>query len=491
MKHTSHKSLQSLVLTSALACSGLAMAQTECENSFTFTLPDASGASYAVDGPFTTSVTYIPTNLTSLSFTPDRRPGIWFSPHRGSQECDHPTYGDNPKGHDWWWLNAKWDNATPSPAPLLGMKQRLDGFVDSGFRRITLNRPGGNIFNQYVAQSHFHHLTDDQKDILEDDLADWIDDTIANIDSNFKIGAFIGSWQSGHAAAPCLGNSKGGVWWDCADDDDPSNLDFIYRSDPSDNGNTIITAENSYIDPTDQSSMQETYQNFKPWLDMNFTSLWLDNSSDSSRTNYGTTPYLGRDRTIDLIQSPDYAGTYFVGEGIPHTAINPGEDTPLTDYLDAMPWMGTHKFANDRGWLTGSSTVDPDTTEVIIVFQKQDFVTYTLADMADMRDRGFVIWVDAISTNASLAPGSVERIEWLQRLYNDLTDDFTGDIADFDGDGGVPDCDDYDLFITNWYNSYIYGSDYNGIWDGDIDGDGDVDLVDANLFGTLASWTGC
>ena len=110
--------------------------------------------------------------------------------------------------------------------------------------------------------------------------------------------------------------------------------------------------------------------------------------------------------------------------------------------------------------------------------------------MASMRDRGFVIWVSAQSMNSTLSLSSVNKVNWLQRLYPELTSSFSGDMADFNGDGTV-DCDDYDLFFTNWYDSFVNGSDYFGIWDGDLDGDGDADWDDVNYFGTLSSWTGC
>jgi len=426
----------------------------------------------------------------ALSFTPDRRPGVWHSFYTANRWCDSTTY-HNPKALTPYWAKAIWDNATPSTPNDLGIKQRFDSFITEGFRRITINRPGGNILGQYVPQAHYHHLDDDQKDLLEIDLADWIDDTLTNVDADFELAVFIGSWQSGHPAAPGLGNSVDGTYWDCTDDD--TDLGFYYRSDPGNTGTaTSITAANCFVDPKEQSSMQETYQNFVPWLDIGCTAIWLDNSADASHTS--GTGYLGRDRTIDLIQSPDYSAVNFVGEGIPWYNDTTGHEDihrPLTDYLEAMPWMATDSFADDRGWRDTASTisVDPSTTEAIIVFQSDNGAT-TLAQMASMRDRGFVIWVSAQSTDASLSPSSVKKINWLQRLYPELTSSFSGDMADFNGDGTV-DCDDYDLFFTNWYDSFVNGSDYFGIWDGDLDGDGDADWDDVNYFGTLSSWTGC
>lgn len=465
-----------------ILCAGAANAHAQCENSFTFTLPDASSVKFVQSGPFSTPNTYVPAALTSLSFTPDRRPGIWYSHYGPARTCT------NPKGLAPQWLEAHWDNPSPSPLYNLGMKQRFDGFLTEGFRRITINRPGGNVHAQRVPQAHYHHLDDDQKDLLENDLSAWIDDTLTNVDANFELAVFIGSWQSGHPAAPGLGNFTD--YWVSTDDDDV--LGFTYRADPSITDPINLEAEDSFMNPRSLSSMQETYQNYAPWLDIGCTAIWLDNSADSVDTF--NSAYLGRDRTIDLIQSPDYTGVNFVGEGIPWYIDNTGPEDihrPLTDYLEAMPWMATDSFAENRGWRDPSSTVsvDPSTTEAIIVFQTHDLET-TLAQMAGMRDRGFVIWVAAGSTNGTLDPKSVDRIHWLQRLYPELTSSFSGNMADFNGDGTV-DCDDYDLFIANWYNSFVNGSDYFGIWDGDLDGDGDADWDDVNLFGTLSSWTGC
>ena len=471
-------------------CVGTPLSHAQCENSFTLALPNASSAKYVYQGPVAPANTYSTQPVTALSFTPDRRPGVWHSFYTANRWCDSTTY-HNPKALTPYWAKAIWDNATPSTPNDLGIKQRFDSFITEGFRRITINRPGGNILGQYVPQAHYHHLDDDQKDLLEIDLADWIDDTLTNVDADFELAVFIGSWQSGHPAAPGLGNSVDGTYWDCTDDD--TDLGFYYRSDPGNTGTaTSITAANCFVDPKEQSSMQETYQNFVPWLDIGCTAIWLDNSADASHTS--GTGYLGRDRTIDLIQSPDYSAVNFVGEGIPWYNDTTGHEDihrPLTDYLEAMPWMATDSFADDRGWRDTASTisVDPSTTEAIIVFQSDNGAT-TLAQMASMRDRGFVIWVSAQSTDASLSPSSVKKINWLQRLYPELTSSFSGDMADFNGDGTV-DCDDYDLFFTNWYDSFVNGSDYFGIWDGDLDGDGDADWDDVNYFGTLSSWTGC
>ena len=469
-----------------LACSSsIASAQSACENTITYTLPDASSVKYVYEGNLAPSNTYDPAPVASLGFIPDRRPGIWFSYYGPEKTCT------NPKGQEAFWNEARWDNPSPSPLNRLGMKQRLDSFVNSGFSRIIINRPGGSIENQFVQQAHFHHMTNDQKDLLQTDLADWIADATDN-DEHFDFGVFIGSWQSGHPAAPCLANGDGtvdgygGDSWDCSDDD--TSIGFTYRAGSDASAN----AADNYMDPSSLSSMQETYQNIAPWLDIGCTSIWLDNSADSYYT--GGTGYLGRDRTIDLIQSPDYTGVNFAGEAIPRE-WNTSESrfVPIESYLEAMPWMtvDSHLYDNGMDWIytpdgLDDITVDPLTTEVIVVFHTANGAS-TLAEMATMRDRGFVIWVSAITTNSTLSPDSVDRIGWLQRIYPELTDDFTGDLADFNGDGNV-DCDDYDLFVDNWYNSFVYGSDYNAIWDGDIDGDGDVDWDDVTEFGTLADW---
>lgn len=460
-------------------CAGCAIAHAQCENTPSFILPDASDA-YRVheSGPAPAPpYTYDPFPAEYLSFTPDRRPGIWYSVYTGDQDCEEPL-GANPKGHTFEWLNAHWDNASPSPLALLGVKQRLDSFVDAGFRRININRPGGGLTGQqFVPQAHYHHLTDAQKDLIENDLSAWIDDVETNIDADFEFGVFIGSWQSGHPATPCVTGGEGGNRWSCFDDDD--DLGFTYRSSGS------VNAADNYFDPTSLSSMQETFQNFTPWLDIGCTALWLDNSADNNHT--ASTGYHGRDRTIDLIQSPDYAGVRFAGEGIPHSE-NGTEDIPDTDYLEAMPWMATETFANARGWRDTSSsiTVNPNTTEAIIIFDSDNGAT-TLAQMAGMRDRGFVVWVKAQSMNSTLSASSVRRINWLQRLYPQLTPYFSGDIADFNGDGTV-DCNDWYLFEENWNTSSP--TLIKSIWDGDIDGDGDADMDDYTAFEMLEDWSG-
>lgn len=459
-----------LVLPAIGLTTGIAWSQ--CENSFTYTLPDASSVLYAADPNLPPQQgTYTPASLEEVTFTPDRRPGYWYtmygggdgSPGSGPRGCGS-VLGDNPLGQTWHFAQGIWDNVSPNDNQR-GMKQRLDNIVASGLRRIVLNRPGGNAYNQLVPQAHFHFLTGAQKAIYEDHLPDWIADHAA-LYSDFEFGVFIGSWQSGSPATPCLMSASGGSWWDCSDDDDDLGFTYNFR----------------FMDPRSQSSMQETYQNFLPWIDMGCTAIWIDNSNNTSHPSLAS--YSGRDRTIDLMQSPDYEGIKFTGEAIPRK----NGDVDL-DYATAMPWMATWTYANTRGFFTGGSNpqqVDPATTELIIVFGRVEANGPTLHDMADAKERGFVVWINHLS-----------RMPLLQRLYdgdnNELYDALIAsgsDLADFDADGDI-DCDDFDLFVSNWTDSVTNGADDHSVWNGDVNGDDTIDIYDLNDFLGLADWTGC
>lgn len=459
----------------AVVCLGLASlvttsaASAQCEDSVPFTC----------DPPGTGRVRYVCTKSGDLAcypaetpppITPDRRPGFLLQMGCGScRSCD------NPLNHAAWWHNANWT----------GLQRQLDDAWSQGFRRVVLNKPGGNPGNQKVQQAQYHFLMDKQKALLTQDLGPWLE-AARSIDPTFDFGVLVGAWQSGGVCTPCLSSGGGNGYWNCDDDDDLYGFQYHRR----------------FWDPTSLSSMRETYQNLMPWIDVGCSSLWIDNSSNANGNEVGA--YKGPQRMLDFVQSPDYAGIRIVGEAIP--ANRDGYvDTFMAEHAAWCAHLQYLMGDDDglppgRGWLTGGShddqTVDTATTELNVFFANPDGADdgppYTIETMADARDRGFIVW-----TSAS------EAVPLLQRIYDgesyegrDLFyEDFMAhhDPADFNGDAKV-DCEDFRAFIQNWMANVGRTADPTlAIWDGDLDNDDAVTTNDMLRFLALRNWNslGC
>lgn len=448
--------LAPLSLLALAALAGIARAQCQDSNPCTCAPPKPEGVYYAGGGGGIS--TYTP--LREPPFTPDRRPG--FVLHMNCTDCRDC---DNPLAQSPWWQSAEWS----------GVRSLLDNARARGFHRIMLYKPGGALGTQKIQQAQYGYLTDDQKSLLNNQLADWLFNAKID-DPDFDLGVFMGSWQGGSPCTPCIADNSGNRFWDCRDDDDRYHFDYNRR----------------FFDPTDPASMNETYQNLKPWMDIGCTSFWMDNSADKVYDDVGD--YPGPDRLIDLLQSPDYDNKVkFVGEAIP--SFPDGYMQPVPVHHAAWFCHLQYLMGDDdgnpkgKGWLTGGShadqVVDPVGTELNVLFADPDGAgdgpPYTIDTMADARDRGYIVWAAA-----------EEAVPMLQRLYDGEDDAFYLDcqstLADFNGDGAI-DCTDYLQFLRNWLaNLNAPRHPDLAIWDGDINNDDTVDFRDFLLFISLADW---
>ncbi len=469
---------------------------------YSCTPPNASQVKYVDSNPLNLRG-YVPT--TPPAIVPDRRPVFWYHLYAGGghRTCTNPNHQPNPTGEIWMWSDAA------SFGESGGLKENMDNLWNAGFRRIVLERPVGGLIGNNpaqgsrtkVAQAAYLPLKQVQKDILHDpndnpavdDLHDWIEIkrfgsipggtyTESNPDATFEFGAFIGSWQGGSACTPCLKNAAGSsTTWDCTNDD--TVLGFSY------NGGI-------FYNPTSASSMEELYQNVKPWMDLGFDTIYFDNSSTWDMNNDlinedKTSNYVGPERLLDLMQSPDYSTMKFGGEAIPRDLNDPNKPID-SEFSDKAAWFATYKVAKGWGWFNQPGvTVDPNTTELGISFgDPGGNPSYGIAEMADVRDRGFLIWIshaDAIPFVQRLYDGENNE------FYNAMTNNGTNlsPIADFNNDGTI-NCNDFNTFITNWQANFCTSSCGNpSVWDGDIDNDDDVDWNDYYTFLALYDWSGC
>lgn len=430
-----------------------------CENTSTRTLPSTSGVKYVCTGGL---LCYDPSGDTSWDI--DRRPAYFLSLFCGNncRDCDD----DNPLGQSAYWATPNWTN----------FEQRLDDAWDAGFRRFVLYNPGGNLPGFAMGQTSYWHLTEGtggQQDLLENDLADWIADRLDD-DETLEFGIVIGSWQSGSPRTPCRNTAAGGGYWDCASEETKYG----------------ITIGDTFFDPTDLDSMKETYQNFKPWMDIGCNTFWLDNSSNPDPVG---SSYSGPERLVDLRMSPNYSAIKIAGEAIPWVQDTMDPDYGLIDssFDQSAAWYAKYSFVRQRGWLVGSGTYEqfpnPSTTELCIMFGNPDPAgtddDYTIYTVASARDHGFVPWTDR-----------EPNFGFIQRLYdgdnNEFYSDFVinGDFTDFDfnGTGGTE--ADYCAFLTNWKNNFGTSDPDYAYWDGDIDNDDDVDCTDLAIFNALTTW---
>jgi|GEM_PF-5893705 len=408
-------------------------------------------------------------------FVPDRRPVYWFNLFCGST-CRTCGPDANPKGHSPYWARADW--------PVL--ERNLNALFDDGFRRIVLQRPGGGLPGEWkVNQSQYHHLTNEQKALIQGPLADWIACRRAGCDGrpaapDLQLGVFIGSWQY-KVCTPCL-TPDGGT--DDMGTDDPKD-DIVWWDCPPE-------AEMHFMDPFDPQSEADMYANILPWADAGFDAIWFDNASRRDPNLDQSPDALLAMRELDALSS-----VVLGGEAVPWYKI--GRERFIdTYYTERAPWFGLYWWFRRTGWLgpKGSNPhdADPDTTEIGVVFgetpdrldelEDSKFV-HSLAQVADVRDRGFVIW----ASHSSIIP-------FTQRLYDG--DDgalfaalmVEGNPADFNADGRI-DCLDHRTFFKNWSDSLLDPKPAPAFWDGDIDNDDKVTPLDVLAFLNLAAWDGC
>lgn len=411
-------------------------------------------------------------------FIPDRRPVFWLNLYCGD-DCRACDPVPNPKGHNPYWAEADWRT----------LERRLNELFDAGFRRIVLQRPGGSLPGEWkVNQSQYHHLTDAQKSVIQNELAHWIACKRTGCDGgapapDLQMGVFIGSFQW-EPCSPCL-TAQGGVddkgtdnpnddvtWWDCPPE-----------------------AEMSFMDPYDPDSLADIYSNVAPWAEAGFDAIWFDNASRRD-------PDLNQspDALLALRSIPAFDSLMLGGEAVPWYKVNRKRYIDQY-YTERAPWFAVYWWFRRTGWLGpkphNPHRVDPNTTEIGVVFMETPhrfdqqtpddaFMPYGIHPIAEARDAGYVVW----ASDPSIVP-------IVQRLYDGEDDELFAalvrdtDPADFDGDGKV-DCADYSTFLRRWVHSSGGGwSSKPAYWDGDIDNDDAVTLKDFNAFLSLADWSGC
>ena len=179
-----------------------------------------------------------------------------------------------------------------------------------------------------------------------------------------------------------------------------------------------------------------------------------------------------RESILALQHNPDYAGVHIGGEAVPEGVVENGQWRPNPAVLQA-PWVALHRFFLQDS--RAGEVYDPATTEVGVAFMKPDVnPVYDIRDMADFRDRGYVLW----SWRAF-------SFDMMQRLYDGDDNEFydavvrEGALADFNADDAVNERDLLDFLerVTSPEPPVR-----PAIWDGDVNNDDRRDFADVIYF---------
>lgn len=370
-------------------------------------------------------------------FVPDRRPVAVVAPYNGSYSAT------NPMGWVGWFRDL--DTCGEE------LVQRLDDAWDAGFRRIALNRPGGILQNNDMVQmSMFWYLEQQRRQAYSVHMRDWIAEKRL-IDPDLEVGIFIGS-RHNSPCTPCL---------------EPTGV-LSPNSDCLDDPNYLVGWQGR-LDAATRRSAEWTYQNTRPYVNNGVDALWFDSASLRGNT---TGVMSMRESILALQHNPDYFGVDIGGEAVPEGVIVSGQWQPNPAVLQA-PWVALHRFFLQDS--RAGEVYDPETTEIGVGFMKPDvWPHYDIRDMADFRDRGYVLW----SWRAF-------SFDMMQRLHDGENNEFydavvrEGTLADFNGDDSV-DQQDLTDFLSQVTSTPPGGRP--SIWDGDVNNDDVLDFSDIIVF---------
>lgn len=460
-------------------------------------------------------------------FVPDRRPIIVISMFNGSYNLN--PYG---LGAGWYGLdengNVKDEISGRDPvtgSPIAGANGVPDAFdnvlfqlnhnYDKGFRRFLFRMPAGSspVVNQNGESVNAFEFS--QYWTMEE----WRRQGFWN---------YIKPWIDGKAAVG-----------------DPVSMELYMGSslhDPANRPQSTSEFENANM--SDPDHVKWLHQAVKPWIMLGFSKFWLDASGVVTPVFEGSS-FTVRDVLASLRLNPTWNGVFeFGGEPVPVTS----SWEPEHALLDDAPWLGAQRYIESRFGddldnalvgITSGPVFDPQSTEVVVwmlevlnamcgvTSSDPNFIEYcnNLQRVRNYVDQGLVLagfglvdksygkWI-----NDPNNPGSVIRIhplfdyphanlpELMQRLlsFGPITA-----LADFDGDGlirvnpqGVSsDCNvvqtegpfddvcmaDSIQFVEAWWNSISTQKANPGFYDGDINGDGVVDVVDFDTFEAAAN----
>lgn len=406
-------------------------------------------------GPFT------PPSL--WEFVPDRRPSILIPLFNG--DWNHNDLGLNPN----WYENDFEDpmGTGTDTNPANGVPDSFDKLIvlldrlyDDGFRRIILTLPAGGTEEQAMSSSQWWSMPLWWRDAFETHIAAWIADKATESDP-VSMGLYMGYPIN-----------------------NPCDIDMTGAHEP---------------DPTDTDDMCTFYQNIKPWMDVGFKEFWLDAS---------------RADAVDMLtlqHSADYSGLVkFGGESIPINAYPitcSNSDEPILSQIQAGAWVSTYPVMRTR--LAYNTSYDEEATEVSLMLNghyircgcEDEDGRAKLENAAHYHERGVVLWGEAnYNYSTSLVPiydGLSYSFDYPLRYYEEMVKRVYSfgsldAMIDFNNDGllevSSTSDTDYDLFLTAYYTNT---GNPGGYLDGDVNGDGDVDVLDLIDFIDAASQWEC
>lgn len=427
-----------LALIAGSAAAALATGGTEEEQLLTPCTPLSCAG---VDmGPFTPP--------SQWEFVPDRRPSVIVPLFNGNWNGN--ALGLN---HDWYESDFEdpmgtGTDTTPAngvPDTFDKLIQQLDRLYDDGFRRVILRLPAGGVESQAMSASQWWSMPLWWREAFEEHIGDWIADK-ATASDPVSMGLYMGYPVN-----------------------DPCDLDMTGAREP---------------DPTDTDDMCTFYQNIKPWMDVGFQEFWLDASREDAAD------------MLTLQHSADYSGLIkFGGEAIPVDDTSCSNDgDPILSQIESGAWVSSYPYMRTR--LEYTTPYDDQTTEVSLMLTGH-YVTCGLDDVNGRAklenalhyyEYGVVLWGESnYNYSTSLTPilgGASYSFDYPLRYYEEMVKRVYSfgsldAMIDFNNDGllevSSTSDTDYDLFLTAYYTNT---GNPGGYMDGDVNGDGDVDILD-------------
>lgn len=406
-------------------------------------------------------------------FVPDRRPVAIIPLSNGSRSLNE--YGLNA----WWYTEGiNQDDGSPYGIGFNGVPDAFDELLERfedlysiGFRRIHLRMPAGNIVEEsgLLDSSQWWSMPEWKRIGFQTHVRNWLDAKRSQGDA-VSLSIYAGYQLSD----PCT-----------------PGMDDAHIPNFSDSNDACVM-----------------FQNVRPWMDVGVKEYWFDNGAIDWRN------------MMSLQHSKNYsargldwrARLKFGGEAVPTVTGNcaTGPDklrVPHPDALAGGAWLATYRFARTRfSYNAAFQTFDPETSEVGLMLSEHRTThqcgpaphnspadkLWDFADALEFYNHGWVLWSYLGNPESALTSntGDIDYYDYdyvmprgrsIEATYRIYGFGPVTALADFNADGRL-DTDvggaDYQDFVQAWVNNIHTFESSPTYCQGDINGDGQIDLYD-------------
>jgi hypothetical protein len=397
----------------------------------------------------------------AADFVPDRRPAINVGIYAGY--CQYP-----PVGVPSWWDELDDLDGNGIADCVDELVERFDEAYAQGWRRFIMTLPAGSYLG-LMSSSQWWTMPPQKQQGLTLALPAWLD---AHPDAT--LGAYVGF----RIADPCLLCMQGcaSCYEDCDAGGDPCALC------PECTGVPVAQVPLT----TSADDMCVMRQNLEPWIDAGLTEIWFDKAGGNNVAQWEAMHRLAGD--------PDYAGRIrFGAEPIVIEGNQFDMQVPVMDAVERLTHVSLRRYyvPRSRNAPPDMWVFDPATTEVHVMFRNDSFCFDQATDDGDPCT-GCPDWCEQPDPSAiDVVYDYVQRgyiphargiigAECIRRIF-EMEVESLPCREDLDVDGRV-DGDDADRVAMNM--GMTSGAT---LYHGDVDLDGDVDVIDYFL---LVSYPG-